>query len=518
MSQRFEFAGYRLDRSRRELIAPNGAVLSLPAKAFEALAYFLEHPGEIIERRRLLDEVWPSSVVEENNLSQAVAAIRRTLGDGFIVTIPRQGYQFVADVTALASDVPRGTLDYEPSNSGAARASASRSGILRQLAYAAVALPGFVAILLVLDPAAPEDEAETRPSISASEAASTPQHQEEELPTESLEAYAEYLKAYSGSDALDPFVVTGMAHIERAIDIDPQFALAHAVRGRIHIVRAWLSAEWPGSPYETEHELALAREDALRSLAIDDDLGAGHGVLGVVESAAGRDREARARFERALVLSPNDNVIMYWYTAFLLSHGELMSALEVTERMRAHDSDTVTELMLLAGDVEAAAATFTAPVEPEDGSFPAHVLAGTGYLLTDRPGAAEREFRLAEAFLPPTPAEGAAPVDPWIANRFVPMLVYGFGRLGLQEDAERVFQAFEAMASVPGRERSTTSIYAFLGVGDLDEAYRIAHALVADPMPRWSTGQLSVVLNPLYDPTLDRPDFLALRRELGYKN
>jgi tetratricopeptide (TPR) repeat protein len=309
-----------------------------------------------------------------------------------------------------------------------------------------------------------------------------------------------------------------MPHIERAIEIDPEFALAYAVRGRIHVVRAWRSTEWPGSsPYDLVQELALARGDALRSLEIDEDLGAGHGVLGAVESAAGNDREARERFERALALSPNDNVIMYWYTVHLLSRGERPAALEVTERMRAQNSDTVTELMLLAGDIEGAAEVFTAPIEPEASSFPVHALAGTGHLLLGRNEAAEREFRLAEALLPPVSEDRSRPMNPWRSNRFLPMIIYGYGRLGLKSDAERVFQMFETAAASAEGPRAITTIYAYVGIGDIDEAYRLAEEFVADPTPAWATGRLSFVLNPLQDPVLDRPEFVELRRRLGFR-
>jgi TolB-like protein/DNA-binding winged helix-turn-helix (wHTH) protein len=100
--QYFEFAGFRLNRGKWTLLNPDGAAVSLTPKAFDALVYFLEHPGQVIERSTLLDALWPNTVVEENSLSQIVAALRRTLGDGFIVTVPRRGYQFVADVRVVA--------------------------------------------------------------------------------------------------------------------------------------------------------------------------------------------------------------------------------------------------------------------------------------------------------------------------------------------------------------------------------------------------------------------------------
>jgi DNA-binding winged helix-turn-helix (wHTH) protein len=104
-SDLFEFGGFRLDRRRRLLIAPDGEPASVNAKAFDVLAYFLQHPGQIIDRSTLLDTLWPDTVVEENNLSQAVVALRRVLGDGFIATVPSRGYQFVAEVRTVDEQV-----------------------------------------------------------------------------------------------------------------------------------------------------------------------------------------------------------------------------------------------------------------------------------------------------------------------------------------------------------------------------------------------------------------------------
>jgi TolB-like protein/DNA-binding winged helix-turn-helix (wHTH) protein len=100
----FEFGGFRLDRRTRRLIDKSGAPLHVTAKAFDTLVYFLEHPGQVIERSTLLEALWPNTVVEENNLSQAVASLRRLLGDGFIVTVTGRGYQFVGDVRVVTDD------------------------------------------------------------------------------------------------------------------------------------------------------------------------------------------------------------------------------------------------------------------------------------------------------------------------------------------------------------------------------------------------------------------------------
>jgi TolB-like protein/DNA-binding winged helix-turn-helix (wHTH) protein len=103
----YAFEGFQLDAQRRVLSRANGEPIPLAPKVFDTLLYFVERPGELIAKRELLEAIWPHVVVEENNLNQAVSALRRVLGETpgahrFIVTEPGRGYRFVAAVTTLS--------------------------------------------------------------------------------------------------------------------------------------------------------------------------------------------------------------------------------------------------------------------------------------------------------------------------------------------------------------------------------------------------------------------------------
>lgn len=99
----YEFGDFRLDPARRLLTRANGDPVPITAKPFDALVHLVERAGNVVPRRDLAQALWPAQVVEDNNLSQAVLALRRALGDTqdaprFVATIPRRGYQFVAAV------------------------------------------------------------------------------------------------------------------------------------------------------------------------------------------------------------------------------------------------------------------------------------------------------------------------------------------------------------------------------------------------------------------------------------
>ncbi len=94
----YEFDGFRLDPRRRSLTSPDGEPIALTGQAFDALVYLVERAGELVQRATLAEALWPSAVVEENSLNQAISLVRRALGGKYIVTVARRGYQFVGDV------------------------------------------------------------------------------------------------------------------------------------------------------------------------------------------------------------------------------------------------------------------------------------------------------------------------------------------------------------------------------------------------------------------------------------
>src|SRR5579872_6039820 len=87
----------------------DGRALPLTSRAYDLLVFFLEHPNELLDKSALMEAMWPTVVVEENNLNQHISALRRVLGETpeerrFIVTVPGRGYRFIASVEAVMSD------------------------------------------------------------------------------------------------------------------------------------------------------------------------------------------------------------------------------------------------------------------------------------------------------------------------------------------------------------------------------------------------------------------------------
>jgi TolB-like protein/DNA-binding winged helix-turn-helix (wHTH) protein len=84
-------------------ISRNGATLSLDARSMRLLLCLADHAGEVVSVDDLLDHVWAGVSVTPDSVYQAVASLRRLLGDdpkrpAYIATAHRLGYKLVAAV------------------------------------------------------------------------------------------------------------------------------------------------------------------------------------------------------------------------------------------------------------------------------------------------------------------------------------------------------------------------------------------------------------------------------------
>ncbi|HSE94447.1 MAG TPA: alpha/beta fold hydrolase, partial [Methylomirabilota bacterium] len=104
--QVYRFGDYRLDEAEHRLTR-NGEELPLRPKVFDTLVALVRNAGRLVDKAELFETVWPDTVVEEGNLAHNVSLLRKVLGGGktdqeFIVTVPKRGYRFVADVAVEA--------------------------------------------------------------------------------------------------------------------------------------------------------------------------------------------------------------------------------------------------------------------------------------------------------------------------------------------------------------------------------------------------------------------------------
>jgi TolB-like protein len=115
------FGSFAFDCGRGTLLR-RGSPVVIGTRGRALLKALLEANGEVLTKSALMDAAWPSTNVEESNLTVQIAALRKVLGrsaDGeeWIATVPRVGYRLVHSTplrnhdidTAVDAPVPQAT-------------------------------------------------------------------------------------------------------------------------------------------------------------------------------------------------------------------------------------------------------------------------------------------------------------------------------------------------------------------------------------------------------------------------
>jgi DNA-binding winged helix-turn-helix (wHTH) protein/TolB-like protein/Flp pilus assembly protein TadD len=102
----YAFGPFRFDPEEHTLLRDCKPV-PLPPRATETLSLLLQNAGHLVDKDKLMKEVWKDAFVEEGNVNKNIFILRKTLGqwDGgreYIETIPKRGYRFVVSVSRTA--------------------------------------------------------------------------------------------------------------------------------------------------------------------------------------------------------------------------------------------------------------------------------------------------------------------------------------------------------------------------------------------------------------------------------
>jgi DNA-binding winged helix-turn-helix (wHTH) protein/Tfp pilus assembly protein PilF len=281
----YEFGEFQLDPLRRVLSSrENGKPLAATGRVFDLLLCLVEHAGELLDKRTLMDAVWRDVVVEEANLTQTVHTLRRLLSERpndhrFIVTVPGRGYRFVAAVTTCtAADEPRDV-------SKTVRVARRLLDARKLSAFAALALVGFGLSIVFRPPA------ETR----AQSPRESPSAQASEL----------YLQGRYFFNRRGPSdVARAREYFQEAVRIDPDYARAWAgLAGALYVADdpnkkrpAELSTQW--------------RQAVQRAVTLGPELAEAHVRAAQYHWSIGNAAAARAHFQRAVALDPRDPLVL----------------------------------------------------------------------------------------------------------------------------------------------------------------------------------------------------------------
>ena len=160
--------------------------------------------------------------------------------------------------------------------------------------------------------------------------------------TENAKAYQLYLKGrYHWNKRDKQGAEKGIEFFQRAIEVDPNYALAYAGLADSYIILGFHALVPPGEA------IPKARQAAKRALEIDDTLAEAHISLAYVTSVYEWDWSgAEQGYRHALELNPNYATAHHWYGEYLALLGRSEEA--AAELERAHELDPLSLMINMA--------------------------------------------------------------------------------------------------------------------------------------------------------------------------
>jgi serine/threonine protein kinase/Tfp pilus assembly protein PilF len=209
------------------------------------------------------------------------------------------------------------------------------------------------------------------------------------------EAYNAYLQAqYFSHVRSKEALQKAAAYYEQATRLDPGYALAWTMLGGVRANQAG-KADLP-----LEEGYRVAREDVARALALDPNLGMAHAVLGWIQLTYDWDWPAAdASLKRALALEPGNAAVVENNASLDKTLGRFDEAVELFQRAVAIEplsADNYYNLSIAlnrAGRQNEAALAAKKALQISPDYAGAHIALGVAYLAQSRPQEALREVR-----------------------------------------------------------------------------------------------------------------------------
>lgn len=104
-SEVYRIGSFLVVPGRRELFLGETPV-SIGSRAFDLLLGLMKRRGQLATKDELMAEIWPGTIVDENNLAAQVSALRKVLSADptlarELQTVPNRGYRLVATIELL---------------------------------------------------------------------------------------------------------------------------------------------------------------------------------------------------------------------------------------------------------------------------------------------------------------------------------------------------------------------------------------------------------------------------------
>ena len=278
-------------------------------------------------------------------------------------------------------------------------------------------------------------------------------------PTENPEAHELYLKGrYFWNRRSTASLRKAGDYFQKAIDLDPKYALAYAGLADVHS----LVPVYAGTAPQDDVPKALAA--ARKAVDLDDRLAESHTSLGNALVSSVQLKAAEAEFRRALELNPNYATAHQWLAECLFGQGRFSESL--AENERAHELDPLSLIINAsyasslagAGRYEEAVqqARKTLDLDPE--LVPGHEILGQIY---------EDEGKLNEAIIEYGKANELGPTPSNFA-----MLAHAYAKTGRMGETRKILDKLTDLSAQQYVGAYPLAVV-HLALGEKDEALRL---------------------------------------------
>jgi tetratricopeptide (TPR) repeat protein len=318
--------------------------------------------------------------------------------------------------------------------------------------------------------------------------------------TESAEAYQLYLKGrYLSNQKTPDGVQLGIDCLERAIKIDPRFALAYAEIASSQVL--------PVNPQPMIERMRQAKVTALKALELDETLAEAHTALGRAITFCDWDwAGAEKEFQRAIKLHPNYAEAHFWYAHNLSAHGRHEEAIAEMKIVQEGDPFSTRYSLRLAWTYylsrhydQAIAQLRQTPLELDSAYYQIYWRLGLVYA---------QQARYAEAIAMLQKAAGLSGERPLARAS----LGYVYAKSGRRAEAQQILAELSGVTERNSLPLITmAAIYACLG--DNDRAFKCLNLATAQRENR----MISLKVEPMLDVLRADPRFEALERSMGLR-
>lgn len=435
----------------------------------------------------------------------------------------REYYEADGRMDRVRFELPKGGYRLQITNLEAAsgsRATNIPTAVTLTLALVAIVLVGVAGFGFVERGSVTHDDyvaraGETLAGDSPAESQAVPAT-ELQLPTDSPEAWDRFVRVPTVSP------VERIELLDQAIEFDPDFAEAHAIKAYL------LAYGQINSPFGTAMKLPGENPGqaivwhAQRAIELDPDVPDARIALGSHYLFTYRWTKARQAFEEAERVRPSEGRLLNYVYLDAFSGSE-EEALRIVDRLIRNNPEASVPLrsirglvLALAGDFDAAAHSLRAGIsgarQPLNEGQIQSMLVERGWLAAveiarGETDAALDELRLIEKLQVET------------RDSELPFMAYAYARLGRHEDSQRILAELEPLMKGPGPFGSGAWALVHLAKGDAAGAFQAledaAHKASRLEPDEHFFALMLLRANVLADPILERPAFADMLSQIA---